>query len=161
MLNVVALMGRLVADPELRHTPNGVATCTFRIAVDRSFVRAGEERKADFIDIVVWRQTAEFVCKYFHKGSMIAVNGSIQTRNYEDKNGNKRTAFEVVAEGVHFAGGKYDGVYAVRDADHHVLPDDYGDVHHDTESKCFCKAYQRGYGNRGFHCGCTKPSRER
>lgn len=102
-LNVVALMGRLVAEPELRHTPNGVATCTFRIAVDRSFVRAGEERKADFIDIVVWRQTAEFVCKYFHKGSMIAVNGSIQTRNYEDKNGNKRTAFEVVAGGVHFA----------------------------------------------------------
>ena len=103
MLNVVALMGRLVAEPELRHTPSGVATCTFRIAVDRSFVRAGEERKADFIDIVVWRQTAEFVCKYFHKGNLIAVNGSIQTRNYEDKNGNKRTAFEVVAEGVHFA----------------------------------------------------------
>ena len=85
MLNVVALMGRLVADPELRHTPNGVATCTFRIAVDRSFVRAGEERKADFIDIVVWRQTAEFVCKYFHKGNLIAVDGSIQTRTYEDK----------------------------------------------------------------------------
>ena len=78
MLNVVALMGRLVADPELRHTPNGVATCTFRIAVDRSFVRAGEERKADFIDIVVWRQTAEFVCKYFHKGNLIAVDGSIR-----------------------------------------------------------------------------------
>ena len=101
-LNVVALMGRLVAEPELRHTPNGVATCTFRIAVDRSYSKDGE-RKADFIDIVTWRQTAEFVCKYFHKGSMIAVNGSIQTRNYEDKNGNKRTAFEVVAEGVHFA----------------------------------------------------------
>ena len=92
MLNVVALMGRLVADPELRHTPNGVATCTFRIAVDRSFVRAGEERKADFIDIVVWRQTAEFVCKYFHKGNLIAVDGSIQTRTYEDKTGNKRYA---------------------------------------------------------------------
>ena len=76
MLNVIALMGRLVADPELRHTPNGIATCTFRIAVDRSFVRAGEERKADFIDIVAWRQSAEFVCKYFHKGSLIAVNGS-------------------------------------------------------------------------------------
>lgn len=101
-LNVVALIGRLVADPELRHTPNGVATCTFRIAADRSYSKDGE-RKADFIDIVTWRQTAEFVCKYFHKGSMIAVNGSIQTRNYEDKNGNKRTAFEVVAEGVHFA----------------------------------------------------------
>ena len=102
MLNIVALMGRLVAEPELRHTPSGVATCTFRIAVDRSYSKDGE-RKADFIDIVTWRQTAEFVCKYFHKGSMIAVNGSIQTRNYEDKNGNKRTAFEVVAEGVHFA----------------------------------------------------------
>ena len=106
MLNVVALMGRLVADPELRHTPNGVATCTFRIAVDRSFVRAGEERKADFIDIVVWRQTAEFVCKYFHKGNLIAVDGSIQTRTYEDKTGNKRYAFEVVANNVHFTGEK-------------------------------------------------------
>ena len=101
MLNVIALMGRLVADPELRHTPNGIATCTFRIAVDRNFVRAGEERKADFIDIVAWRQSAEFVCKYFHKGNMIAVNGSLQTRNYEDKNGNKRTAYEVVADNVH------------------------------------------------------------
>jgi single-strand DNA-binding protein len=102
MLNIVALMGRLVAEPELRHTPSGIATCTFRIAADRNYSKDGE-RKADFIDIVTWRQTAEFVCKYFHKGSMIAVNGSIQTRNYEDKNGNKRTAFEVVAEGVHFA----------------------------------------------------------
>lgn len=67
-LNVVALMGRLVAEPELRHTTSGVATCTFRIAVDRSYSKDGE-RKADFIDIVTWRQTAEFVCKYFHKGS--------------------------------------------------------------------------------------------
>ena len=106
MLNVIALMGRLVADPELRHTPNGLATCTFRIAVDRNFVRAGEERKADFIDIVAWRQSAEFVCKYFHKGNMIAVNGSLQTRNYEDKNGNKRTAYEVVADNVFFAESK-------------------------------------------------------
>lgn len=106
MLNVIALMGRLVADPELRHTPNGIATCTFRIAVDRSFVRAGEERKADFIDIVAWRQSAEFVCKYFRKGNLIAVNGSLQTRNYEDKNGNKRTAYEVVADNIHFAESK-------------------------------------------------------
>lgn len=103
MLNVICLMGRLVADPELRHTPNGIATCTFRIAVDRNFVRQGEERKADFIDIVAWRQTAEFVCKYFHKGSLVAVNGSLQTRNYEDKSGNKRTAYEVVADNIHFA----------------------------------------------------------
>lgn len=106
MLNIIALMGRIVAEPELRHTPNGIATCTFRIAVDRSFARAGEERKADFIDIVTWRKTAEFVCKYFGKGSLIAVNGSLQTRNYEDKNGNKRTAYEVVADNVHFAENK-------------------------------------------------------
>ncbi len=106
MLNVIALVGRLVADPELRHTPNGIATCTFSIAVDRSFVRQGEERKADFINIVVWRASAEFVCKYFRKGNFIAVNGSLQTRNYEDKSGNKRTAFEVVAENVHFCESK-------------------------------------------------------
>ena len=106
MLNVVALMGRLVADPELRHTPSGVATCTFRIAVDRNFVRQGEERKADFIDIVAWRQSAEFVCRYFRKGNLIAVNGSLQTRNYEDKNGNRRTAYEVVADNIHFAESK-------------------------------------------------------
>lgn len=106
MLNVICLMGRLVADPELRHTPNGIATCTFRIAVDRNFARQGEERKTDFIDIVAWRQSAEFVCRYFHKGSLIAVNGSLQTRNYEDRNGNKRTAYEVVADNVHFADSK-------------------------------------------------------
>ena len=106
MLNVIALMGRLVADPELRHTPNGIATCTFRIAVDRSFVRQGEERKADFSDIVAWRQSAEFVCKYFRKGNMIAVNGSLQTRSYEDKTGVKRTVYEVVADNIHFAESK-------------------------------------------------------
>lgn len=106
MLNVVALTGRFTADPELRHTPNGVATCSFSIAVDRSFVRQGEERKADFINIVTWRSTAEFVCKYFRKGNMVAVNGSLQSRNYEDKNGNKRTAYEVVADNVHFVESK-------------------------------------------------------
>ena len=106
MLNVIALMGRLTAEPELKHTPNGVAACKFRIAVERSFARAGEEHKADFIDIVTWRKTAEFVCKYFGKGSLIAVNGSLQTRNYEDKNGNRRTAYEVVADNVHFPGEK-------------------------------------------------------
>lgn len=109
MLNIIALMGRIVAEPELRHTPNGIATCTFRIAVERSFARAGEERKADFIDIVTWRKTAEFVCKYFGKGSLIAVNGSLQTRSYEDKNGNRRTAYEVVADNIHFAESKASG----------------------------------------------------
>lgn len=106
MLNCAVLMGRLVADPELRTTTNGTSVTSFRIAVDRNFVRQGEERQADFIDIVAWRQTAEFVTRYFHKGSMIAVQGSIQTRNYEDKNGNKRTAVEVVADNVSFCGSK-------------------------------------------------------
>ena len=108
MLNCAVLMGRLVADPELRTTPNNVSVTSFRIAVDRSFVKQGEERQADFIDIVVWRQAAYFVCRYFTKGSMIAVQGSIQTRNYEDKNGNKRTAVEIVADNVSFCGSKAD-----------------------------------------------------
>lgn len=108
MLNVVALMGRLTADPELRKTPSDVSVCSFSIAVDRRFVRPGEERQADFINIVCWRQSAEFVCKYFHKGDMIALNGSIQTRRYEDNQGNKRTAFEIVADNVSFAGAKRD-----------------------------------------------------
>ena len=106
MLNVVAIMGRLVADPELKTTTQGTSVCRFRIACDRSYVRQGEERKADFIDIAAWRQTAEFVCKYFQKGSLIAIDGSIQTRQYQDKNGNNRTAFEVVANNVSFAGSK-------------------------------------------------------
>lgn len=106
MLNVAAIMGRLVADPELRHTPNDVAVTTFRVAVDRSYQKSGAERQADFIDVVAWRGTAEFVCKYFQKGSMIAVTGSIQTRNYEDKQGNKRTAFEIVASDVSFCGSR-------------------------------------------------------
>ncbi len=106
MLNCAVLMGRLVADPELRTTPNGISVTSFCIAVDRNFVRQGEERQTDFINIVAWRQTADFVTRYFHKGSMIAVQGSIQTRNYEDKQGNKRTAVEVVADNVSFCGSK-------------------------------------------------------
>ncbi len=101
-------MGRLVADPEIRHTPNDIAVTSFTIAVDRSYVKVGAERQADFIDIVAWRATAEFVCKYFRKGQMIAVQGSIQTRSYTDKDGNKRKAFEIVADNVHFADSKRD-----------------------------------------------------
>ena len=106
MLNVVAIMGRLVADPELRTTTQGHSVCSFRIACDRSYVQQGQERQADFIDIVAWRQQADFVSKYFQKGSMIAVEGSLQTRNYQDKQGNKRTAVEVVANNISFAGAK-------------------------------------------------------
>ena len=106
MLNCVTLMGRLVADPELRTTTTGKNVCTFRIAVDRSFQKAGEQRQADFITIVAWENTANFVSRYFAKGSMIAVQGSIQTRNYQDNNGNNRTAFEVLAKEVSFCGSK-------------------------------------------------------
>ena len=106
MLNVAAIMGRLVADPELRTTPAGVNVCQFRIACDRNFARQGEQRQADFVDIVAWRAQADFVCKYFSKGSLIAINGHIQTRNYQDKNGNNRTAFAVVAENINFGGSK-------------------------------------------------------
>ena len=109
MINNAVIMGRLVADPELKTTPTGVEVCKITVAVDRNFVKAGEERQCDFIDVVAWRTTAAFVCKYFHKGSMIAVNGEIQTRTYEDKNGNKRKAFEIVARNVSFCGGKSEG----------------------------------------------------
>ena len=106
MLNVVAIMGRLVADPELRTTQSGINVVSFRIACDRNFARQGEQRQADFIDIVAWRQQAEFVSKYFQKGSLIAIEGSLQTRQYQDKNGNNRTAVEVVANNINFAGPK-------------------------------------------------------
>jgi single-strand DNA-binding protein len=106
MLNVVALNGRLTVDPELRHTQNDTPVTSFTLAVDRSYVRQGEERQADFIDIVCWRSTAEFVSKYFRKGQLVAVEGSIQTRTYTDSQGNKRKAVEVVASNVHFAESK-------------------------------------------------------
>ena len=102
MLNRAILMGRLVADPELRQTPNGVSVCSFRIAVDRNYSGRGGERQTDFLDIVAWRNTAEFVSRYFSKGKMIIVEGSVQSRNYEDKNGNKRTAVEIVADNCMF-----------------------------------------------------------
>ena len=106
MLNSAVIMGRLVADPELRTTGSGISVSSFTVAVDRRFNRQGEDRQADFIDIIAWRQTAEFVCKYFRKGSMIAVQGYIQTRMYEDKSGNKRKAVEIVADNVSFCGSK-------------------------------------------------------
>ena len=106
MLNCVTLMGRLVADPELKTTTSGKSVANFRIAVDRSYSKPGEEKQADFITIVCWEGTANFVSRYFSKGSMIALQGSIQTRNYEDSNGNKRTAFEVLAREASFCGGK-------------------------------------------------------
>lgn len=133
MLNVAVIMGRLVADPELRHTPNDIAVTTFTLAVDRNFSKAGTEKQTDFIDVVAWRGTAEFVCKYFAKGRMMAVDGSIQTRSYEDKNGNKRKAFEIVANNVNFADSKRDNAAP--------SGDDYGRVPAFSEP---APAYQSG-----------------
>lgn len=106
MLNKVILMGRLTRDPELRSTPQGVSTCSFSLAVDRNFVREGEERKADFINCVAWRQTAEFISKYFKKGNMVALEGSIQTRSWDDQDGKKHYVTEVIVSQVYFAEGK-------------------------------------------------------
>lgn len=105
MLNKVILMGRLTKDPELRHTQNDIPVATFSLAVERSF-KSGEERQADFINIVAWRGTAEFVSKWFSKGQLVAVSGRLQARMYKDRDGNNRAAVEVVADEVFFAESK-------------------------------------------------------
>ena len=105
MFNLVVLTGRLTSNVELKTTPSGVSVCSFTIAVDRKY-KQGEEKQTDFINIVAWRSTAEFVSKYFNKGSMIGIEGAIQTRKYQDKDGNKRTAFEVVANNAQFVESK-------------------------------------------------------
>ena len=97
-INTAVIMGRLTADPELKTTSSGLSVLSFSVAVERNYQKEGEEKAVDFINVVAWRKTAEFVSKYFHKGSMIAVTGSLQTRSYEDKNGNKRKAFEEAKE---------------------------------------------------------------
>lgn len=106
MLNVVALMGRLVADPQLRQTTTGKNVASFRVAVDRGRKDANGQNQADFFDIVAWGKSAEFVSRYFQKGSLIAVEGRLQSRNYQDKSGNNRNAVEVVVNNVSFAGNK-------------------------------------------------------
>lgn len=107
MFNIVVLTGRLTADPELKYTQSNTPVTSFSIAVSRQY-KSGEETQADFINIVAWRQTAEFITKYFQKGSKIRIVGSIQTRKFTDKNGNTRTAFEVVANNVQFLEPKRD-----------------------------------------------------
>lgn len=108
MLNKVILTGRLTATPELKTTTTGVNVATFSIAVQRNYKNADGSYSTDFINIVAWRNQAEFISRYFEKGQLITVVGSLQSRNYEDKNGNKRTAFDVVAEEALFAESKKD-----------------------------------------------------
>ena len=106
-MNHIVLMGRLTRDPELRHTPNGVAVASFTLAVDRGYTpKDGGEKQTDFIDVVAWRNTAEFVSKYFGKGQMTAVAGRLQIRDWTDREGNKRRSAEVVADNVYFTESK-------------------------------------------------------
>lgn len=109
MLNVVALQGRLTADPELKKTQSGVSVISFTIACDRNFCKQGEERQCDFIRVRAWRGLADWISKYFTKGQMICIDGSIQTGSYEDKEGRKVNTFEVVAQNANFCGPKQDG----------------------------------------------------
>jgi len=110
MLNRIILMGRLTRDPELRHTQQGTAVASFTLAVDRDFKgRDGGERATDFIDVVAWRNTAEFVSKYFTKGRMAVVEGRLQIRDWTDRDGGKRRTAEVIAENVYFGDSKRDG----------------------------------------------------
>ena len=106
MLNKIAVMGRLTRDPELRHTESGVAVCSFTVACDRDYKAENAEREADFIDVVVWRSTAEFVSKYFVKGRMAVVEGRLQSRKWTDKNGQNRVAWEIIADNVYFGDSK-------------------------------------------------------
>ena len=110
MLNHITIMGRLTRDPELRRTQGGTAVCAFTVAVDRDYSgKDGADKQTDFIDVVAWRQTAEFVSKYFTKGRMIVASGSLQSRKWTDKNGNSRVSWEVIVNNAYFGDSKKDG----------------------------------------------------
>ena len=136
MLNVVAIMGRLAAEPTLRQTQSGKDVASFRIACDRGRKDANGQSQADWFDVVAWGNTAQFVCRYFQKGSLIAVDGRLQSRQYQDKAGNNRTAIEIVANNVNFAGGKQDSSKtskpstdeAALDGDDFAIVDDNADL---------------------------------
>jgi single-strand DNA-binding protein len=127
MLNHLVIMGRLVSSPELKQTPSGVDLCNFTIACDRDF-KNGDEKVADFLDVTAWRHTAKFIANNFGKGRMIVVSGRLQTRKYQDKNGNNRVATEIQAENVYFADSKKSDTSAAQTPqDFPELPDE-GDV---------------------------------
>lgn len=138
-MNRVELLGRLTKAPELKQTQSGTMVTNFTIAVNRRFAKEGQQQ-ADFINCIAWRKTAEFISKYFTKGSMIAVTGSIQSRSWDDQNGQKRYATEIIVDGVYFTGekpqnGGYDGDYQNNNqfpADNPFPTDDYGD-YQDTD----------------------------
>ena len=134
MLNKIFIMGRLTRDPELRRTQNGTAVTSFTLAVDRDFKSQSGEKETDFIDVVAWRTTAEFVAKYFSKGRMAVVEGRLQLRDWTDKDGNKRRSAEVVADNVYFgdskrdaeSAGPYSGGYSAPSGGRSPAPSGFG-----------------------------------
>lgn len=133
MLNHIVLMGRLTRDPELRRTQSGTAVVSFALAVDRDYKGQDGEKETDFVDIVAWRNTAEFVSKYFGKGRMAVVDGRLQIRPWTDKDGNKRRSAEVVADNVYFGDSKRDSAQSAPSDSYDAAPaygnscDGYGD----------------------------------
>lgn len=116
MLNVVAIIGRLAASPELKTTNSGKSVCSFRIANDSGYKDASGQSHTNWLDVTAWGKTAEFICKYFPKGALIAIDGRLQTRQYQDKNGQNRTAVEIVAQNVSFCGSKESTIPASQNA---------------------------------------------
>lgn len=140
MLNKIFIMGRLTRDPELRRTQNGTAVTSFTLAVDRDFKNADGTKETDFIDCVVWRQTAEFVSKYFTKGRMAVVEGRLQTRDWQDKDGNKRRNAGVIADNVYFGDSRSDnapGSYQAAKAPVNVDAEDFAEVEDDDSDLPF------------------------
>ncbi len=145
MLNSVSIMGRLVRDPELRRTQSGIAVTTMRVAVDRDFKSQDGTKQADFFDVVAWRGTAEFASRYFFKGRMIVVAGRLQTREWTDRDGNKRTSVEIVADSLYFGDSKRDN------------PNNNGDFNPGYGSQGGYGGYGSapGYGNSGGYGGSS------
>ena len=128
MLNSVIIMGRLTRDPEMRHTQNGTAVASLTLACDRDFKPKNGEKETDFIDVVVWGKTAEFAANYFTKGRMAIVEGRLQVRGWQDKDGNKRKAIEVVADRMYFGDSKQEGKKQAEPADDFAEIEDDGDI---------------------------------
>ena len=128
MLNHIVLMGRLCADPELRRTNSGTPVTSFTLAVDRDFKSQSGEKEADFVPVIAWRNTAEFVSKYFTKGRMAVVEGRLQMRNWKDKDGNKRTTAEVVAENVYFGDTKRGDSRSQAEPEYAEIQEEDGDL---------------------------------
>ena len=128
MLNKVIIMGRLTRDPEIRHTQNGTAVASLTLACDRDFKPKSGEKETDFIDVVVWGKTAEFAANYFTKGRMVIVEGRLQVRGWQDKDGNKRKSTEVVADRMYFGDSKQDGKKQTAPSDDFEEIEDDGDI---------------------------------